>query len=173
MRRLQPVGTKVEAAVDRRALCIHVDIARQQQTLAPGVDAEHARGWIAVRPLLPAPRGKHHAIPLPARTALAQSGVELRCEPDQLAAQHPAHRKGLVNRRCASGMVRVGVADQHQIKMADTCLAHGRHNHALTDIELTETWTCVIQKSVIASAQQNGQALPYIQLQNIYLTFRH
>lgn len=173
MRGLQPMGTKVETAGDCRTFRVDVDITRQQQTLAPGVDTQHAGCRIAIRALLPAPGGEHHPIPLPARIALTQARVELRREPGQLTAQYTVNRKCLMNRRCAPGMIGVGVTDQHQVQMTHTGLAHGGHDHTLTDIELAETWTCVVQERVISSAQENGQALPHVQLQYFYLACWH
>ncbi len=78
-----------------------------------------------------------------------------------------------MNRCRPAGMIRVGMADQHQVQMANTGLAHRGHDHPLADIELTETRPCVVEQRVIAGAQQNRQPLPHIQLQHLDLPHRH
>ncbi|MNY65729.1 hypothetical protein D3C86_2030480 [compost metagenome] len=96
-----------------------VNVARQQKTLATGLDLQDTGALIAVTGPGPLPQHKAHAIPLPALAADASPGPQHFRQALALSADNLCYRQPPVDRTRAPGVIGMSVADQHQVQPAN------------------------------------------------------
>ncbi|MNT22573.1 hypothetical protein D3C72_1579610 [compost metagenome] len=115
VRRLQPVDPGRFCGRKPGPFGTGFHISRQQQPLTLRLDQQHTGAVIAALPLSPAPQRKAHAIPRP----LVATDTRLQLHVIQhFAADHPFDRQTTHDCASTTGVVGMGVADQHQVQAA-------------------------------------------------------
>ncbi|CAB5637688.1 Uncharacterised protein [Pseudomonas putida] len=170
MRRLQPVDPRCFRGRQPGPFGTGLHVSRQQQPLTLRLDQQHTGAVIAALPIGPAPHRKAHAIPHPLLATYARLQLQVI---QQFAADHPFDRQATHDCASTTGVVGMGVADQHQVQAAHPQLAQGRQHHPLAQVALAPGRPGVVQQVVMPSAQQHRQPLADVQLPDLDLAERH
>ena len=93
-----------------------VDVAGEQDPLTIGLDLQHAGQLIAVACHLPLPQTEAHIVPLPAATAFATFGAQIRRKARRLATDYPINPQQPLNRVRTARMIIIGMTQQQQVQ---------------------------------------------------------
>lgn len=143
------------------------DVTGEQDHPARGGDAQHTAGRIAALPV-PLHRMQDFEIhPVPSPLLAAMAG---RCAADSGPCRRPHRhlRKRTADPGQATGMVGVGMAEQHPVRHAGTqCAERGQHD-ALAGIGADARGPEVVQQQPRRGPHHHRSALPHVQHQHLH-----